>query len=200
MTPESLIDDSYIPESVRRHLPGPAPSPCFDPGLGPAPARPTPDFIDELARRYQTAKLDSIQAQQIAKLIEDEAVALVEQWGSVPPHAEKSRRLNGRLAELTITKSDAIAVSFERVEVLREALEADGRGEYFKKLFAKTEKYEIVDGAENALREEALPKRLAEKVLNLFGRCITVKPKKPSLKVTIADPAKPAKRVKKAKA
>ena len=40
------------------------------------------------------------------------------------------------------------------------------------------------------------PKRLAEKVLNLWGRCITVKPKKASLKVAIADPAK-AKRAKK---
>ena len=58
-------------------------------------------------------------------------------------------------------------------------------------------KYEIVQGAESALKTEALPKRLAEKVLNLFGRCLTVKAKKPSLKVTIADPAKPAKKARK---
>lgn len=119
---------------------------------------------------------------------------LVQTWGSVPPNAEKSRRLNGRLAELTVTKSDSIDVNFDRVETLREALEANGRGDFFKRLFVVTSKYQIVDGAETALKAEALSKRLAEKVLNLFGRCITVKAKKPSLKVTIADPAKPAKK------
>ena len=36
-------------------------------------------------------------------------------------------------------------------------------------------------------------------MLNLWGRCISVKPKKPSLKVTLADPAKPAKKAKREK-
>jgi hypothetical protein len=156
--------------------------------------RPTPEQIDEWSRVY-LGLLD--QAHQIKQVIAEREAALMEivkLWGAVPPNAEKSRRLNGRLAELTVTKSDTITVNFERVEMLREALEANGRGEYFKNLFSLNSKYEIVDGAESALKTEALPKRLAEKVLNLFGRCINVKPKKPSLKVTIADPAKPAKK------
>jgi len=164
---------------------------------GELPARPTPEFIDELAGRYQTAKANKLAATKAQEAIEAEAIDLVMNWGAVPAHAEKSRRLNGRLAELTVTKADIITINDERVETLREALEANGRGEYFKKLFALRSKYEIVEGAESALKQESLPKRLAEKVLNLFGRCITVKPKKPSLSVTIADPAKPAKRAKK---
>jgi len=156
--------------------------------------RPTPEFIDELARRYVDSKVKVSEAQALTSKLEAEAVELVTKWGIVPAHAEKSRRLAGRMAELTVTKSDSLVVNCERVETLREALEANGRPEFFKRLFAKVEKYEIVDGAESALKEEALPKRLAEKVLNLFGRCINVKAKKPSLKVNIADPAKPARK------
>jgi hypothetical protein len=160
------------------------------------PPRPTPEQIDEFARRVIAARLAQFGAAEAAKRIEEEAIALVEQWGSVPAQAEKSRRLKGQLAELTVTKSDVLAIIHDRVETLRDALFANGYGAFFSKLFAERRKWEVVEGAEAALKAEALPKRLAEKVLNLWGRCITVKPKKASLKVAIADPAK-AKRAKK---
>lgn len=159
--------------------------------------RPTPDQLDELARRYLAAKLAQLTASEAFKVIEDEAIALVREWGTVPAHAEKSRRLAGRLSEFTVTKADTLTVIDERVDTLKDALEANGFGAFFGKLFAERRKWEVVEGAEAALKAEALPKRLAEKVMNLWGRCITVKPKKPSLKVAIADPAKPAKRAKK---
>jgi hypothetical protein len=156
--------------------------------------RPSPEVIDDLARNYLRAKAACDQCDDEFKVIEDQLVKLVQAWGAVPANAEKSRRLNGRLAELTVTKSDRITVNAERVETLRDALAANERGAYFSKLFAMQTKYEVVEGAEAALKTEALPKRLAEKVLNLFGRCFTVTPKKPSLKVVVADPAKPAKK------
>jgi len=163
-----------------------------------AKQRPSPEVIDDLAARHVQAKFTKAEA--IAKLeaIEAEAIALVEAWGTVPAHAEKSRRLAGKLSEFTVTKSDVLTINEERVTTLKEALEANGYGEYFARLFTLHSKYEVVEGAESALKSESLPKRLSEKVLNLWGRCITVKPKKPSLKVTIADPAKPAKKAKKA--
>lgn len=156
--------------------------------------RPTPEFIDELARRYQDSKDKARSAAELASQIEAEAVALVTEWGIVPAHAEKSRRLAGRLAELTVTRSDTITINAERVEMLRDMLEANDERDIFPKLFAVQTKYEIVDGAESVLKSVDLGKRLSEKVLNFFGRCITPKPKKPSLKVTIADPTKPAKK------
>ncbi len=161
------------------------------------PMAPAPEFIDDLAARYVEAKGRVAEAQTTAAAIEQEAIALVNAWGFVPPHAEKSRKLNGRRAELTVTRADTLTVVDDRVEALREALEANGYGEYFKKLFTLRSKYEVVEGAEAALKSESLPKRLSEKVLNLWGRCIAVRPKKPSLKVSLADPAKPAKRAKK---
>jgi hypothetical protein len=156
--------------------------------------RPKPEFIDDLARRHQAAKIAKAEATGAFETIEAEAIALVLKHGIVPPHAEKSRRLAGKVSELMVTKSDTLTILDERVETLKEALEANGHGDYFPKLFALRSKYEVVEGAEAALKSESLPKRLAEKVLNLWGRCISVKPKKPSLKVTIADPAKPAKK------
>lgn len=164
-----------------------------------AASRPTPEQIDDLARRYLCAKLLQLGTAEAFKRVEDEAIALVGEWGSVPAQAEKSRRLKGALSELTVTKSDVLTIADDRVETLRDALFVNGYGGFFTKLFAERRKWEVVEGAEAALKAESLPKRLAERVLNLWGRCITVKPKKASLKVVIADPAK-AKRAKKAAA
>ena len=159
-----------------------------------ATARPTPEQIDELAQRYLLRLSELRQARDFVADAEERLIKLVQAYGTVPPNAEKSRRLHGVKAELTVTKSDTLTINDDRVEVLKEALDANGRGDFFTRLFTLRSKYEVVDGAESALKSEALPKRLAEKVLNLWGRCISVKAKKPSLKVTIADPAKPAKK------
>jgi hypothetical protein len=159
--------------------------------------RPSPEQIDDVVREYLRAK--AMRESWAEDVADREAclLSLVMKWGIVPPNAEKSRRLNGRVAELTVTKSDTITINDERVETLKDALEANGHGEYFRKLFTLRSKYEIVEGAEAALKVDSLPKRLSEKVLNLFGRCISVKAKKASLKAVIADPAKPAKKAKK---
>jgi len=156
-------------------------------------ARPTPEQIDDVAKRYNEAKLDKVSATLAFETIEEEAIRLVSSFGIVPPNAEKSRRLSGRLAELTVTKSDQIFIQDDRVNDLRDALSSVGRLDFFKKLFTLRSKWETVTDAETALREDSLPKRLAEKILNLYGRCIDVKAKSPSLKVVMADPSKPAK-------
>jgi hypothetical protein len=157
--------------------------------------KPTPEEIDTVACNYLFAKERSAEAAADVQRLELELVCMVKEWGIVPPHAEKSRRLQGKLAELTVTKADTLTVADDRVNDLRDALTSVGHQKFFGKLFTLRSKWEIVDGAESALKQVALPKRLAEKVMNLWGRCISVKPKKPSLKVTIADPAKPAKKV-----
>jgi hypothetical protein len=159
-----------------------------------AAARPTPERIDELAKRYHDAKLDKVSSTLAFEEIEDEAIRMVTDFGIVPPNAEKSRRLSGRLAELTVTKSDQIFIKDDRVNDLRDALGSVGRPDFFKRLFTLRSKWETVTDAETALREDSLPKRLAEKILNLYGRCIDVKAKSPSLKVVMTDPNKPAKK------
>lgn len=160
----------------------------------PVAERPTPEQIDDLAQRYLGAKARLALVKEDVDDFERECIDMVTNFGIVPPHAEKSRRLNGRLAELTVTRGDVLTINDERVETLKDALEANGRADFFPRLFALRSKYEVVEGAEAALKSESLGKRLSEKVLNLWGRCISVKAKKPALKVVLADPAKPAKR------
>lgn len=162
--------------------------------IGSPAARPTPEQIDELAQRYSEAKQGKAVATEAFEEIEEEAIRMVTQFGIVPPNAEKSRRLNGRMAELTVTRADNIIIDDARVIDLRDALSTVGREDFFKRLFTLRSKYEIVEDAETALRSASLPKRLAEKILNLYGRCLKPRPKSPSLKVVIADPAKPQKR------
>src|SRR5579884_3132589 len=162
--------------------------------MTPETIRPTPEQIDALAERYESVKQELNEKKAEFESIEQEAIAMVTQYGMVPPYAEKSRRLRGHLAELTVTKGDTLTVNDDRVTDLKEALEANGRGEFFGRLFTLRSKYEVVEGATDALKTEPLPKRLAEKVLNLWGRCITVRSKKPSLKVVIAGSNTPAKK------
>ena len=159
--------------------------------------QPTPEFVDNLAKRYMAAKIMCAEAKATFDKVEEEGTKLVNEWGIVVPKAEQSRRLSGKLAVLQVTKSNTLTILDDRVQTLKDALLVNGYGYFFSKLFAERKKWEVVEGAEAALKDESLPKRLAEKVMNLWGRCIDVKPKKPSLKVTLADPAKPAKRAKK---
>jgi hypothetical protein len=160
--------------------------------------KPTPEEIDVFAQQYLEYKQQAKNAAELLAGHEAICVHLVQTWGIVVPRAEKSRILTGKLGSLQVTKSDTLTIMDDRVDLLKDALFANGYGEFFMKLFAQRVKWEVVEGAEAALKSESLPRRLSEKVLNLWGRCITVKPKKPSLKVILADPAKPAKKAKKA--
>jgi hypothetical protein len=157
-------------------------------------ARPTPEGLDELAERYNVARLSLAAQRELVAGLEETAIALVNAWGVVVPRAEKSRRLTGKLSEFTVTKADTLTIDDSRVETLKDALYVNGYGPFFHKLFAERKKWEVIEGAEALFKSESLPKRLSEKVLNLWGRCIGVKAKKPSLRVTLADPAKPAKK------
>jgi hypothetical protein len=84
--------------------------------------RPTAEQIDQAAQEYLAAKAakDSW-AEEVADK-EAELMELVKTWGVVPPHAEKSRRLAGKLSEITVTKADTLTILEERVETLKEDL------------------------------------------------------------------------------
>jgi tRNA U34 5-methylaminomethyl-2-thiouridine-forming methyltransferase MnmC len=119
--------------------------------------RPTAEQIDAAGRDYKAAREAVEFAQDRLAEYEAAAIALVETWGTVPPHAEKSRRLAGKLSELTVTKAYTLTIVDERVETLKEALEANGYGAYFARLFTLRSKYEVVKDAEAALRTRACP-------------------------------------------
>ena len=162
------------------------------PGLARLPdsARPTAEQIDELAAKYNLAAAVCAKADATFAVIEKECIDMVAAWGVAPPRAEASRRLEGKLAELTVTTGNSIAINEDRVEDVRQALAANGRAEFFAKLFRPRVRHELVEGAETALKTETMSKRLGEKILAMFGRCFTAKKKKPSLtvKLLVATP------------
>ena len=116
---------------------------------------------------------------------------MVTKFGIVPPYAEKSIRLTGGIAELTVTRADTVTIDDGRVRDLRNALYANKREALFHILFGVREKFELLKGAAETLKAAGLPKRLYARVMNMFARCFDVKTKQPSLKVEIADPTKP---------
>ena len=170
-------------------------------GLPPAPAaRPTPEQIDEMAAKYNLADVACTQANAVFDIIEKECIDLVAAWGVTPPKAEASRRLEGKLAELTVTTGNSIAIDESRVEDLRQALIANERGDFFDKLFSVNTKHELIKGADIAMRTETMNKRLSERVLALFGRCFIPKKKNPSLKVKLLEKTPRPKKERKPKA
>lgn len=147
--------------------------------------RPTREEIDELARQYNDASNVCVQADKAFTEIEKKCIALVQAFGVTPPKAESSKRLEGKLAEFTVTTGNSIAIDESRVEDLRQALVANRREDFFGKLFSSETKHQLIKGAEIALRTETMSNRLSEKVLALFGRCFIPKKKNPSLKVKL---------------
>lgn len=150
--------------------------------------------IDILAENYSAAKAQKKVRDEEFKSMEDELVEMVTRFGMVPPHAEASRRLQGRTTILTVTRGNTVAVNEDRVTELRDALAANQRGDLFHRIFAVRTKHELQKDADTVLRSESMSKRLGERVLSLFGRCFTVKRKAPSLKVESLKPKTDAKK------
>jgi hypothetical protein len=159
-------------------------------------ARPTPEQIDQLADRYNEAlkQLDAAEAAFAA--VEKEAIDLVQLHGIVPPRAENSRRLEGKLTEFTVTVGNTITIDETRVDDLKEALKANGFEAVFSNLFIERVRHELVKDAKLAILAAGMPKRLTNKIQALFGRCFDANKKKPVLKVKTVTVAKP-KRLKK---
>jgi hypothetical protein len=164
-----------------------------------APVRPTPEQIDELASKYNLLVAACNEADFTFSVVEAEAMELVKLFGVVPPNAENSRRLEGRLSELTVTIGNTITIDEARVQDVKAALEANGFGHIFPTLFAPRTRHELVKDADVAILAAGMNKRLTEKIQAMFGRCFEAKKKSPSLKVKQIV-VKPAKKQRKAKA
>jgi hypothetical protein len=167
-----------------------------------ATTRPTPEQIDELAAKYFLVGAACDEADTTFSVIESEAMELVKRWGVVPPNAENSRRLEGRLSEFTVTIGNTITIDEARVQDVKAALEANGYGHIFANLFQQRLRHELVKDADTAILAAGMNKRLTEKVQALFGRCFEAKKKSPSLKVKqiVVKPAKKARKPKAEKA
>lgn len=154
----------------------------------------TPDEIDAEIAFYQNALACAKQAQEVATKYRDRLVELTDRHGTRPPHAEQSVRLAGRRNTVTVTRGTTVTINDAAVEDLKQYVDGVIVGDQpiFARLFASQIKYTLVEGARDLLKKLQLPRRTEEKTLSLFGRCIDLKTKAPTVKVEIIQPEKPA--------
>jgi len=164
-----------------------------------ATVAPTLTEIDSAIARFEAAQEN---ARAAAKIVDDEKaklIFLVQSYGSVPAHAEQSKRLVGTHNEATITWSTSFTVSETGVDVLHLYLAENCMSSLFGRFFAPVTKYKMVEGARDVLKTLTLSNRHREKIAQLVGLAIDVKTSAPSLKVKTIQPEKPV-RTKKVKA
>jgi hypothetical protein len=154
---------------------------------------PTPDEIDAEIAFYNNAQACLKTAQQTADDYKQRLIFLADSFGKTPAHAEQSIRLAGRRNTVTVTRGTTVTVNEPAVADLKTYL-GDFNNGLFPRLFAVTTKHTLVEGARDLLKKLSLPRRTEEKVLSLFGKCIDIKSKSPSVKVEVIKPEKPAKK------
>jgi hypothetical protein len=109
----------------------------------------------------------------------------VEQWGSTPPRAEKSKRLTGNDFQFTLSLGSSTEIKDAEVLRIKEVCAE----EIFERLFRERRPSISYRKARSsswpALFQKAAPRNLRQ----LFARAFSVKPKAPSLtiKKLVAD-------------
>jgi hypothetical protein len=157
---------------------------------------PTPDEIDAEIAFYENAQECLKTAKATADKYRDNLVSLADRFGSRPAHAEQSLRLAGRRNTLTVTRGTTVTVNEAAVADLEQYLGnlMVGSTTIFDRLFARSTTHKLLEGARELLKKLDLGRRTEEKTLSLFGRCIDLKTKSPSVKVEVIQPEKPARK------
>ncbi len=110
-------------------------------------------------------------------------IADVERFGLVPTNAEKSRRIDGRDFVATLTTGDGIEVNDAAALELEILLSKARQSKVFPSLFTRRTEYSLVAGAGRIIEHTKWPKRWADEIRNLYGRCFTANKRTPILKV-----------------
>ncbi len=154
----------------------------------------TLDELDECLAEFEQRELDAAAGEKRVKAAKVALITLVRAHGSVPPDAAQSKRLVGRRNIATVTVGNSTTVFEPAVDDLGTYCAEHKLDGIFERLFATEVSHKLIDGARNVLGTVQLPKRTHEKLLSLFGRCFDVKPKAPSLTVSVIKPEKPARK------
>jgi len=170
----------------------------FDPQLHPAPPepapKPTPEEIDAEILFFQNAQACYRAAKETMEAAQKKLVLVVDLHGTRPPHAEQSIRLAGRRNAVTVTRGTTVTVHEPAVEELENYLCEQVAEGIFERLFARQITHRLVEGARELLKTLSLSRRTEEKVLSLFGKCVDLKTKAPTVKIEVIQPEKPARK------
>ena len=106
----------------------------------------------------------------------------VEEFGSTPPRAEKSKRLSAALFQFTVSRGSTIEVKDAEVERIRKACEPS----LFAKLFRAVTRFKLADGA-SLLLASPLPEGAPKNLRLMFSRAVETKETSPRLRIEKLD-------------
>ena len=131
----------------------------------------SPDELDEMGERLELLALEQAQIQDALK-------AQIDAYGSIPPRAEKSKRLTTETFQFTLSTSTTTEVLDGEVERIRESCPET----VFSKLFVSITKYKL---AKDAMRMLAgtLPEDAPRNLRQMFSRAVIAKESAPRLQV-----------------
>lgn len=145
---------------------------------------PTPAEIDALAKEYLELKDQALEKSAAAgaalQLVSDKGQILqdlIAACGSA--HAEKSKIVYGLEFEAFATYSQFSSVDSAAVDTFRDALKKSAKTFLIGKMFEKSVRWTLRSEASTIIRGF----RLSPKLSALWGRCILLKDKKPTLTV-----------------
>lgn len=139
----------------------------------------TPSELDSLAIR-----LEEIEVEQDA--LNSKLKEQVEGFGSIPPRAEKSKRLTGAAFQFTVSTSTSTEIRDAEVKRIREACPDD----LFGQLFLTVVKYKLAKGA-TLLLAGTLPESAPRNLRMMFSRAVEIKEGSPRLRIEklVEEPA-----------
>jgi hypothetical protein len=139
-------------------------------------------------KRLPPSELDSLGArlEEIAAEEEEIRTQLREQiteFGSIPPRAEKSRRIETQEFRFTLSSSSRTEIKDAEVERIKEACPRP----LFSKLFVEVTKYKLAKSA-TFLLSAALPEDAPRNLRAMFSRAVQIIEDSPRLKIERVQP------------
>lgn len=155
---------------------------------------PTNDQIDELAQLYTDAQEATRLAQEKQSDLAGQIIALIEQYGSIPRRATKSKRIEGDDYQCTLSKGHSVEVNGARVETFRQWMKERGLLRLFRKLFKRESVFVLRTDADVLVSTIAsgadLDSAVVANLVALFHQSLSIKDTSPSLKVEAKDEKK----------
>ncbi len=130
-----------------------------------------PSDLDALGLRLEAIALEE---EQIRTRIREQ----ITEFGSVPPRAEKSRRIESEQFRFTLSSSSRTEIKDAEVERIKEACPRP----LFAKLFIEVTKYKLAKSA-TLLLAASLPEEAPRNLRALFAKAVQIIEDSPRLKI-----------------
>jgi hypothetical protein len=131
----------------------------------------SPSELDKIGERLEELATE-------AEVLRVQVKEQIEEFGSIPPRAEKSRRLEGEEFQFTLSTSSRTEVKDAEVERIREKCSKS----LFEKLFVQVVKYKLARTATFFL-SGTLPEDAPKNLRKMFAEAVQVVESEPSLRI-----------------